>query len=159
MKFYLQVGSRLKMRRTAHVLIEENGPGCLCSLHLNPDKWLLVEALPEGTHLCKRCERLVDALALKALARVDCYVLYQDIEDRPRQVFTRMTPPKPGIRQVEAQVVPDWVGEEPVYIRWHRRELGGIYLHLLTYTHAELKTDEIEELVAQAYSFIQEGNR
>jgi hypothetical protein len=147
MKFYLQIGSRLKMLRTAHI-IRENGPRCLCPAHLNPDKWLLVEALPEGTHLCKNCERLAGLLAPKALASVDCYVLYQDIEGRPRQGFTMMIPPQPGRRLAEEQVVPDWVGEEPVYIRWHHREL--------TYTHKELEEREVEDLLPKALRLAQE---
>lgn len=69
MKFYLReemIGRNTnRIFRTAHIVKDENNPraGCLCNRPFNPDKWLVVDQLPEGTHLCKLCQQI---------ARRDC---------------------------------------------------------------------------------------
>jgi hypothetical protein len=44
--------------RRAHIVNEEADGECLCKCPINLRLWTLVEKLPEGTHLCKRCKRL-----------------------------------------------------------------------------------------------------
>lgn len=63
MKFYLEpLGQEpLSGRRRVHVLEDENKPesGSMCKASLKLEKWLLVDQLPEGIHLCRSCERSV----------------------------------------------------------------------------------------------------
>jgi hypothetical protein len=61
MKFYLEkTGTQFPALRRAHIAKEEACPPrrCFCSVELNPEKWLLVEQLPEDVYLCKNCQRL-----------------------------------------------------------------------------------------------------
>lgn len=65
MKFYLWERTtyhrrRKKVRtyRRAHILQEENRAKPVCNVPLDLEKWIIVEQLPEATHLCGRCKRL-----------------------------------------------------------------------------------------------------
>ena len=64
MKFYFRQQINKRNSQTysvAHVVKEEAEArgNCLCRTTINPEKWLLVEGLPQGVHLCRRCELLV----------------------------------------------------------------------------------------------------
>jgi hypothetical protein len=48
------------IRKRAHIAREDGSPLPLCAVVINPNKWVLIEELPENTHLCKRCQRLVE---------------------------------------------------------------------------------------------------
>jgi hypothetical protein len=56
------------VHRKAHILKNENelNGNCLCRVTLNKEKWIVVETLPEKTHLCRICERLVNHLKLES---------------------------------------------------------------------------------------------
>jgi hypothetical protein len=65
MKFYLweriarhRHQKRPRIYRRAHILKDETTGSCWCEAPLNPEKWIIVEALPLETHLCSRCRRL-----------------------------------------------------------------------------------------------------
>jgi hypothetical protein len=63
MRFYFReqiIRKTNKVLRTAHIAKEMNNPrgGCICKCLLNPEKWLLLDQLPERTHLCRRCETI-----------------------------------------------------------------------------------------------------
>ena len=65
MKFYLREeiigGNPDNIIRTAHIAKDEADPrsGCLCNPRVKLENWLFVEQLPEGTHLCRKCEAIV----------------------------------------------------------------------------------------------------
>jgi hypothetical protein len=62
MKFYVEITPLFKAQRRAHIVKDENGSNrrSLCLAPLNPQKWILVAALPENIQLCKNCNELAD---------------------------------------------------------------------------------------------------
>lgn len=64
MKFYLESAEHFKSYRRAHIVNDENKvkPGCLCRATINPEKWRVVESLPEDIYLCRTCRRLAGLL-------------------------------------------------------------------------------------------------
>jgi hypothetical protein len=53
MKFYLENAIPFTGLRRAHILKDEKPTGkCWCKANLGPQRWTIVEALPEDIHLC-----------------------------------------------------------------------------------------------------------
>jgi hypothetical protein len=89
----------------------------------------------------------------------DYWLIYRDIDDyEPRQSFEMMGVPPPHSMVIEDNVIPGLPGMKPVYIKWHHRRIGVDEVHLLTYTHTELKQPEIRDLVNQALKVAQRRN-
>jgi hypothetical protein len=85
------------------------------------------------------------------------YLSYRDIEDRqPRKSFDMLASASPEATTIQDQVIPGWFGAQPIHIRWYHQQLGPDEIHLLTYTHKELRADEAEALVSLAHKFAQE---
>jgi hypothetical protein len=89
----------------------------------------------------------------------DYWIVYRDVEDsEPRQSFEVMATPPPQSMVIKDNLIPGLQGMKPVYIKWHHRRIGVDEVHLVTYTHAELKQPEIRDLVNQALRFAQRRN-
>jgi hypothetical protein len=85
------------------------------------------------------------------------WILYRDIEDHePRKSFEQLTSASPEVTTIRDQVIPGWFDAQPIHIRWYHQQFGLNELHLLAYTHQELKANEAEALVNQIIKFVQE---
>lgn len=85
------------------------------------------------------------------------WIVYKDIEDsEPRQSFEVMAAPQPGKPVIKSEILPGGLGMKDIYIRRHGRRIGTNDIHLLTYTHQELRPREVRGLAHQALKFAQE---
>ena len=87
------------------------------------------------------------------------WVVYKDIEDsEPRQYFEMRAAPQPGEPVIKSEILPGGLEGKDVYVRRNGRRIGVNEIHLLTYTHQELKPRELRNLMNQALKFAQERN-
>ncbi len=85
------------------------------------------------------------------------WVVYKDIEgSEPRQSFEVMAAPQAGEPVVKSEILPGAPDRKGIYIRRNGRRIGINEVHLLTYTHQELKPRELRKLMNQALKFAQE---
>lgn len=81
----------------------------------------------------------------------DYYVSYRNVEGE--ETFEKMDPPEYGAR-ISDQVIPGRPGVRPIQVRWHHRQIGQNTLHLVTYTHQDLKDlQQIRSLMLRAAQF------
>jgi hypothetical protein len=62
MKFYVEIEWPFTAQRRAHILKNADGPTVKswCRANLNPQKWTVVEVLPEDIHLCITCKLMAN---------------------------------------------------------------------------------------------------
>ena len=85
------------------------------------------------------------------------WIVYKNIEEsEPRQSFEMMAAPRSGEPVIPSEILTGVLGEKDIYVRRYGRRLGVDEVHLLTYTHQELKPREVRLLATQALKFAQE---
>lgn len=92
-----------------------------------------------------------------AIPQVEIWVAYKDVKGFPRKEFSLLLPPGRGGKRIKPGCIPGAFNFPTVYIQWHKRQLTGVTVHLVTYTETYLTDEQVDDLVMTTLSLYKKG--